>query len=196
MQFGDFWIMVYDLQLKLWSKTMAKQLGNIIGHFEEMDLEEAYTMGKFMHIKVKVDIRKPLKRWTIIKYQNRRLKVFFKYERLPTFCFACGRIGNQLKNCEDLGDSGVKGFNEIKENNLFFRPWLRTSPLPRNPKGLEKEQCSGSFSRNVFKSSNLSKGSDGGKDKEVGKERKNPGRKEWESKHMSKEYSSVSGENK
>ncbi|KAI5429213.1 hypothetical protein KIW84_033995 [Lathyrus oleraceus] len=117
---------------------MAKQLGNIIGHFEKMDLEEAYTMGKFMRIKVK------------------------------------------LKNCEDLGDSGVKGFNEIKENNLFFGPWLRASPLPRNPKGLEKEQCSGSFSRNIFKSSNLSKGSDGGKDKEVGKERKNQGRKEWE----------------
>lgn len=45
-------------------------------------------------------------------YHDQRLKVFL------TFCFVYGRIGHQLKDYEDLNDSGVEGFNEIKENDL------------------------------------------------------------------------------
>ncbi|CAI8614953.1 unnamed protein product [Vicia faba] len=132
---------------------MTKQLGNIVGEFMETDQKKANRFGKFLRIKVKVDLRKPLKRGTVLKYQDKCLKVFFKYERLPTFCFICDKIGHQLKDCKEIGEGGVEGFEEIEEQDLSFRPWLRASLLPRNVDEGRKEPSSGSVSRNLFKSS-------------------------------------------
>lgn len=100
--YGVFWIRVYDLPLKLILKIMAKQLGNIIGQYEKFDLKETNTMGKFLQIKVKVELRKPLKRGTVLKYRDRCLKIFFKYERLSIFCFIRRKIGHHIKYYEEL----------------------------------------------------------------------------------------------
>ncbi|CAI8596134.1 unnamed protein product [Vicia faba] len=123
---------VYDLPLNLRSETMAKQLGDIVGKFEEIDPKDTNMMRNFMRIKVKVDLRKLHKRGMILKYQERRLKLFFKYDILATFCFVCERIIHQLKDCEEIEKGALEGYNEIKEQDLSSAPWLRASPLPRN----------------------------------------------------------------
>ncbi|CAN1835666.1 hypothetical protein LINPERHAP1_LOCUS34502 [Linum perenne] len=53
-----------------------------------------------MRIKVKLDIRRPLKREKLLRKQNKETLVTFAYERLPTFCFICGRIGHIDRFCE------------------------------------------------------------------------------------------------
>lgn len=70
MQFGVFWIRVYDLSLKLRSGVIVRSLGGIFGLYEEIDMNEASIMGKFFRIKVKVDLRKPLKRGTVVRHQD------------------------------------------------------------------------------------------------------------------------------
>lgn len=67
---------------------MAKRLGDIIRVFEEMDQRDETKMGRSLRIKVTIDLRKPLKRGMVVRYQGKNLKVFFKYERLPTFCLS------------------------------------------------------------------------------------------------------------
>lgn len=52
MHFGTFWLRVYDLLLKLRSEAMAKQLGGIIGLYDENDPKESNRMGKFLRIKI------------------------------------------------------------------------------------------------------------------------------------------------
>jgi hypothetical protein len=82
--------------------VVAAKLGGTIGKFVEVDSKDRNRMGKFLRIKTTVDLRKPLKRGTVITYQGKNLRVYFKYERLPTFCYACGKIGHQIKDCETL----------------------------------------------------------------------------------------------
>lgn len=94
MNFGAFWVRIYELPLMLRSETMARKIGNIISSFEEMDPREACRTWRFMRIKVTIDLQNPLKRGTIVKFKEKDRMVHFKYERLPTFCFACGRIGH------------------------------------------------------------------------------------------------------
>lgn len=77
MHFESFWIRVYNLPLKLRSEVMAKQLGKIIGEYEEVDPKEANRMDMFLRIKVKIDLRKPLKGGTVIKYHE-KTKVFLQ----------------------------------------------------------------------------------------------------------------------
>ncbi|XP_058742109.1 uncharacterized protein LOC131614556 [Vicia villosa] len=119
------------LPLIIRTEVMAKKIGGIIGTFEKMDQKEAHKNGRFLRIKVTMDLKQPLKRGTVVKFKEKILRVHFKYERLPTFCFVCGRIGHQLKDCEALGDISEGGVKDIEEQDLSFGLWLRASPLPR-----------------------------------------------------------------
>jgi hypothetical protein len=161
-----FWVRIYELPLKIRSDSMAKKLGNIIGQYEETDPNDRNRTGRFLRLKVSIDLRKPLKRGTVIKYQDKSLKVFFKYERLPTFCFVCGRIGHQLKECEEAGDLEEAGYEELEEKELGFGPWLRASPLPKTNFEPRKESSSGACSKNLFASTSTSKHESSGKGKE------------------------------
>lgn len=153
----SFWVRVYDLPLKLRSDSMAKKLVDIVGKFEEADLKDSNRLGRSLRVKVAIDIRKPLKRGTVVRYQGRDLRVYFKYERLPNFCFVCGRIGHQMEDREEVEASEEEGYEELEEKDLSFGPWLRASPLPKTTTEHQKESSSGTCSKNLLASTSNSK---------------------------------------
>ncbi|PNX62781.1 hypothetical protein L195_g061310, partial [Trifolium pratense] len=108
-------------------------------------------------MKTTIDLRKPLKRGTVIKYKGTNLRIFFKYERLPTFCYVCGKIGHQIKDCEELEGEGAPDYEDIEEKELPFGQWLRASPLPKFTSELKKDSSDGSCSRSLFSDSCNSK---------------------------------------
>lgn len=56
-----------------------------------------------MRIRVSVDVRLPFKRSKKIQITGgAEFVVNFRYERLPTFCFPCGKIGDNEKFCSAL----------------------------------------------------------------------------------------------
>jgi hypothetical protein len=158
MHSSEFWARVYDLPLKLRSDAMAKLLGNVIGNFVDVDAKDVNRLGKFLRVKVTIDLRQPLKRGTIVKYQGKSLRVYFKYERLPTFCYACGKIGHQIKDCDTVEGEDDADFEDIEEKDLPFGPWLRASPLPKLSGEVKKEQSSSSCSKSLFAEGSSSKG--------------------------------------
>src|SRR3954471_16744334 len=102
------------------SEAMARKLGGILGKFEEMDMREANRNGRFLRIKVTLDLKLPLKRGTVVKFKEKNLRIHFKYERLPTFCFVCGRLGHQMKDCEAVEDLSEEGYEELEEQDLSY----------------------------------------------------------------------------
>ena len=61
--YSPLWVQLYNVPIGFISKNLAIQMGNFIGEFMEYD---GSSLGKesrnFMRIKVKIDIRHPLKR--------------------------------------------------------------------------------------------------------------------------------------
>jgi hypothetical protein len=157
MSIGEFWSRIYDLPLKLRSDAMARKLGDLIGEFVDVDNKEGNRNGKFLRVKVSIDLRKPLKRGTVITYQGKELRVYFKYERLPTFCYICGRIGHQIKDCEDAEVNEGEDFEDIEEKELPYGSWLKASPLPKITGDIKKYQSTTSCSRNIFSENSSSK---------------------------------------
>lgn len=157
MNTSDLWARVYDLPLKLRSNEIAKKLGDMLGKFVEVDSKESNRMGKFLRVKATIDLRKPLKRGTVIKYKGNNLCVYFKYERLPTFCFVCGKIGHQIKDCDDMEGKDDTNFDELEEKELPFGQWLRASPLPKVTGEVKKETSTGSCSKTLFSETSNSK---------------------------------------
>ncbi|CAN0881186.1 Transposon TX1 uncharacterized 149 kDa protein [Linum grandiflorum] len=52
-----------------------------------------------MRIRVRLDVRKSLKKEKVVTKPNKEILTKFQYEKLPTFCFLCGRIGHIDRYC-------------------------------------------------------------------------------------------------
>ncbi|CAN0873543.1 hypothetical protein LINGRAHAP2_LOCUS10404 [Linum grandiflorum] len=48
----------------------------------------------YMRLRVRLDVRKSLLRKKEVKKPSASVMVTFKYEKIPIFCFLCGRIGH------------------------------------------------------------------------------------------------------
>ncbi|GMI72395.1 hypothetical protein HRI_000908800 [Hibiscus trionum] len=96
-----FWVQIYDLPTGLMSEIMAKQFGNFIGKFIEYDSKLILSGKKqFMRIKVFLNVHHPLKRKKKVALdKTQSVYVRFQYERLPIFCFICGKIGHGEPFC-------------------------------------------------------------------------------------------------
>ena len=56
--------------------------------------------GYFIRVRVSINITFPLCRGRVITLENgEKYWVNFNYERLPNFCFWCGRLNYSDKNC-------------------------------------------------------------------------------------------------
>lgn len=49
----------------------------------------------------------------MVKFKEKCLRVYFKYERLPTLYIVCWRIGHQLIEYEALGDLDDEVYEDL-----------------------------------------------------------------------------------
>lgn len=57
MHYGVFQVRVYELPLMLRSVSMARKHGGVLGFFEEMDIKEENINGRFLRIKVTINLK-------------------------------------------------------------------------------------------------------------------------------------------
>ncbi|GAU39458.1 hypothetical protein TSUD_158890 [Trifolium subterraneum] len=90
------------MQIENISLYAGTTLGNYIGKFVEYDKNNNSSFWRqYMRIRVRIDVRQPLKKDTKVKDKNGKWCVVnFKYEKLGTFCFVCGIMGHAENKCE------------------------------------------------------------------------------------------------
>ncbi|XP_057793093.1 uncharacterized protein LOC131009698 [Salvia miltiorrhiza] len=146
MQFTSvpFWIRIYDLPMAGRSPEVIKNLGKRLGNFLEFDESSTSGLTRSIRIRVVVDIQKPLRRGLNIIMDGSTLWLPIKYERLPSFCYGCGKLGHMLKDCEDVitEDGQAEGRKRFDES-------IRASPM----KNSKKLVSSGRTSKNIFQMS-------------------------------------------
>ena len=87
-------------------EEVGKDIGGTIGNFLEVNKRSWQSdQAKFMCIRVEVQLNKPL-RWGgyVSDIEGGKHWVTYKYERLPTICFIYGKLGHNLKLCEEIID--------------------------------------------------------------------------------------------
>jgi len=92
------------MTLPLGMMTMAtgEAIGDEIGTFMCMELDENDSaVGRFLRIKVRLDVRKPLMRGVnvCVGEEEKPLWCPVEYEYLPDFCYTCGIIGHTDRSC-------------------------------------------------------------------------------------------------
>ncbi|KAL5827975.1 hypothetical protein ACOSQ3_019817 [Xanthoceras sorbifolium] len=129
-QFSEFWIHIYNIPLACMNCKVARLIAEEVGTIVEFPMDSKDLWGKFLRIKVRIDITKPLKRGIRMRLENfeTMITALIKYERLPDFCYGCGYIGHSVRECHisEVRKSIMEGV-EPK-----FGVWLRASPLDRS----------------------------------------------------------------
>ena len=135
LKWSPFWIQIYNLPLKCMTSGTGNAIGAKIGEVLEVDVpENGVQWGKYLRVRVSVDTTKKLVRGKKINIEDCGSRwVYFKYERLPNFCYRCGMLDHGEKECLEqapVEESGEKG-------NAQYGPWLRGEPGRRANKEVE-----------------------------------------------------------
>lgn len=120
----NIWIQIHDLPSALMTEPIGKQLGDFFGEFLEYDQKNNTSIWReCMRLRIRLDVRKPLKRKKKITRRNGAdVVVNCKYERLGDFCFYCGFVTHTERFCRKLLDK------RSEETSREWGSWLRAPP--------------------------------------------------------------------
>lgn len=97
----EIWVQVYDVPRGCLSENILKSVGASIGKYVKSDPANFYGAWKsYVRVRVAINVEKPLKRRMKIKREGDAWSwINFKYERLSSFCFVCGKLGHAEREC-------------------------------------------------------------------------------------------------
>jgi hypothetical protein len=96
------WVRVFGLPLGMMDRDTGMLVGKKLGMFEDMEAgENELALGKFLRVKVRIEVAKPLLRGVMMEVDEKGSVVWcpLTYEFLPDFCFTCGVLGHGMRSC-------------------------------------------------------------------------------------------------
>jgi len=101
--FIPIWVQISGLPLGMMNVDTAEVIGDEIGEFLGADTDDGGgAVGRFLRIKVRLDIREKLRRGVMVITDGDEKERWcpLAYEYLPDFCFICGLLGHIDRLCE------------------------------------------------------------------------------------------------
>jgi hypothetical protein len=119
---SPFWIQVHDMLLLCMNKSVGTKIGESLGQLEDVDIAgDGTRWGSCLRLRVTLDLIKPLDHGRALSLAGKTSWVEFKYEKLPLFCFRCGRIVHGPKGCPVSPSSQLNAMEAPRQ----WGTWLR-----------------------------------------------------------------------
>ena len=101
-------------------------IGASLGEVLEVDVADSGVQwGICLRVRVSLDVSRKLIRGKRIRgEEGEDWWVRFKYERLPNFCYRCGLLEHDLKDCTQENGADANG----NRGELQYGAWMRGEP--------------------------------------------------------------------
>lgn len=115
----SFWVQFHNVPIMCMHKEAIHKLGEKVGMVEEVDTDEdGECIKAFARVRISIDITTPLKKIIFLQPEGEmKIPIAVLYEKLPDFCFCCGMLGHQYREC-------LKYKGQPKEK-LAFGGWMK-----------------------------------------------------------------------
>lgn len=111
------WVQIHGLPVEKMTRANAEIIGKRLGRLLALETaSDNFLLARsFLRVRVEVNINQALVKgfWLKGKADSSRDRwISYKYERLPDFCYACGRIGHDKKGCRftPRGEDALSGY--------------------------------------------------------------------------------------
>lgn len=101
------------------------RIWSIQGKVEKVDMDEkGFCLVGYLCIRVTIDITQPLCQGRMVRIGGAPPKwVDFRYERLPIFCYWCGKVDHNERDCTQW----LRSKESLRAEDKKFGAWLRAS---------------------------------------------------------------------
>lgn len=125
-KFCSFWIQMHDVPFKYMTVETAREIGETVGPIIKPGDDSELKGWTFLRVRVKIDTTHPLCRGRKVTFEEGLERwISFQYERLSNFCFWCGMLSHDDKECETWLHS--KGSLTVEQQQ--FGHWIRANPV-------------------------------------------------------------------
>ncbi|XP_027166132.1 uncharacterized protein LOC113766106 [Coffea eugenioides] len=130
----SFWVRAYNVPLGWMNAKTAEFIGDTLGEYEGFEgNSDQLAWGKFLRIRVKLHVDKPLKRQMKLYIEGEVCRIQFRYERLPLYCYSCGRLGHNERDCDLKLNSDNLGTGEPQ-----YPAWLKVGNVKQQFSGQQQ----------------------------------------------------------
>ncbi|XP_030969817.1 uncharacterized protein LOC115990093 [Quercus lobata] len=121
-----FWVQLHGLPVNKLNERTAYGIGRSIGEVSRASQSDEIIGGNFLRIRVGINATRPLSRGRKVLIGNgKEVWVSFKYEKMPNFCYWCGMVSHDAKECKVWLSS--KGSLSLDQQE--YGSWLRADPF-------------------------------------------------------------------
>ncbi|KAK2636330.1 hypothetical protein Ddye_031122 [Dipteronia dyeriana] len=116
-----FWVQIHNAPLLCMIAVIGRFLGSMIGEVIEIDEgKSGDCVGKFIHVRVIIDVSKLLHRILQVDVlrDDTESTMLLRYERLPEHCFRCGCKGHVVRDCLEKAEGE-------EDYELLYGTWLK-----------------------------------------------------------------------
>ncbi|KAH9658870.1 CCHC-type domain-containing protein [Citrus sinensis] len=97
---ASFWVQIHNVPLICMHKGAIQKFGEKIGDVEEIETDDdGECIGLYARLRISVNVTQPLKKILFIEEDKKKTPMAVVYKRLPDFCFCCGILGHQYREC-------------------------------------------------------------------------------------------------
>lgn len=121
-----FWIRLVNLPLNRRNEVAVRAIASRLGEVIDIDVDRLKGGSRHIRARVIIDVTRPICRFVHVRGgHNENIKIDFRFEKLPNFCYWCGLIGHTVRECLVKPES----IDNKKQEVWPFMGNLRASPL-------------------------------------------------------------------
>ncbi|GAA0173668.1 hypothetical protein LIER_41569 [Lithospermum erythrorhizon] len=92
-----YWVHIWNLPPRYVDAEIGRVVGAHIGEVIEVDRRSIdQERGRFVCVKVRLNVEKPLKKGGIVPLRHSKVQVVYYYEKIGDVCLCCGFLGHDI----------------------------------------------------------------------------------------------------